>query len=165
MHVETPPDILDTAARLGAGVPYALKVLAGQLADDPEMGRPSALPGILSATVDGAMLEDCPDLTIGYIREPDRIQIRYAHAVPTAGPAPEAQAGDRRESHPASDAVTAGEISDARHRITRWLQHNAPPLRSCAPCRRGRTRRRCPGAGPRSGDTRRLACPVVPDRR
>ncbi|WP_328443737.1 hypothetical protein OG780_01205 [Streptomyces sp. NBC_00386] len=59
MKVEIQPDIRDIAARLGAGVPYALKVLAGQLADDPDMGQPSNLPGILTVTVDGDMFEGC----------------------------------------------------------------------------------------------------------
>ncbi|MEU9189765.1 hypothetical protein AB0D14_35555 [Streptomyces sp. NPDC048484] len=46
MKVEIQPDVRDTAARLGADVPYVLKALAGQLADDPDMGRPLRLPGI-----------------------------------------------------------------------------------------------------------------------
>ncbi|MGI5253556.1 hypothetical protein [Actinacidiphila glaucinigra] len=60
MDVEIPPHIRDTAIQLGAGVPYALKVVASQLADDPDMGQPSALPGILNVTVDGDVFEDCP---------------------------------------------------------------------------------------------------------
>lgn len=59
---------------------YALKVLAGQLAEDPDMGRPSGLPGILTVTVDAELFEDCPALRIGYIREPDRVEIRYVCA-------------------------------------------------------------------------------------
>ncbi|WP_326702159.1 hypothetical protein [Streptomyces cyaneofuscatus] len=52
MNVEIPPQIRDAAAQLGAGVPYALKALAGRLADDPDMGEASGLPGLLSVTVD-----------------------------------------------------------------------------------------------------------------
>ncbi|WP_228472860.1 hypothetical protein [Streptomyces cyaneochromogenes] len=77
--VEIPQHVRDTATQLGAGVPYALKVLAGQLADDPDMGRPSGTPGILTVMVDGDLFEDCPDLAIGYIPGPDRIEIRYVN--------------------------------------------------------------------------------------
>lgn len=86
MNVEIQPDVRDTAAQLGAGVPYALKVLAGQLADDPDMGGPSGLPGILTVMVDGDVFEDCPDLSVGYIREPDRIEIRFLRAAPSPSP-------------------------------------------------------------------------------
>ncbi|MFD9467390.1 hypothetical protein [Streptomyces sp. NPDC060027] len=131
MNVEIPPDVRDTASQLGAGVPYALKVLAGRLADDPDMGRPSGLPGILDVTVDGDLFEDCPDLSVGYIREPDRIEIRFLRPVdPTEPPA---DAHDReqvrdqdRPADPATAAITVRETADAWHRITRRLQHNAP---------------------------------------
>ncbi|MEW1648694.1 hypothetical protein [Streptomyces sp. NPDC091219] len=77
MKVDIQPDVRDIAARLGAGVPYALNVVAGRLADDPDTGRPSGLPCILTVTVDGGMFEDCPDLSVGYLREPDRVEIRF----------------------------------------------------------------------------------------
>ncbi|WP_264927371.1 hypothetical protein [Streptomyces sp. A012304] len=86
MDVEIPQLLRDTVAQFGAGAPYALKAVAGQLADDPDMGRPSTLPGILTVTVDGDLFEDCPDLAIGYIREPDRIQIRYVTPISAAEP-------------------------------------------------------------------------------
>ncbi|MFD0007175.1 hypothetical protein ACFVJ4_32755 [Streptomyces sp. NPDC127178] len=60
MNVEIPADVREVATQLGAGVPYALRVLAGQLADDPDMGRPSGTPGILTVTVDGDLFEDFP---------------------------------------------------------------------------------------------------------
>ncbi|MEU7392198.1 hypothetical protein [Streptomyces tanashiensis] len=41
------------------------------------MGQPSHLPGILTVTADGDLSEDCPTLNVGYIREPDRLEIRY----------------------------------------------------------------------------------------
>jgi hypothetical protein len=50
VNVEIRPLSRDTATQLGTGGPYALKVLAGQLADDPDMGRPSGPPGILTVT-------------------------------------------------------------------------------------------------------------------
>ncbi|MEV0219065.1 hypothetical protein [Streptomyces sp. NPDC050704] len=144
MNVEIPPLLRDTAARLGAGVPYALKVLAGQLADDPDMGRPSSLPGILTVTVDGDLFEDCPVLTVGYIRESDRIEIRYVNPAFSAKPA--ADAGERdeepdqgrdqdRPADPAAAALTVREVADAWRRITGWLQHQAPD--SCAALRPG----------------------------
>ncbi|MGW1795540.1 SMI1/KNR4 family protein [Streptomyces sp. NPDC001984] len=133
MNVEIPPDVRNTASQLGAGVPYALKVLAGRLADDPDMGRPSGLPGILTVTVDGDLFEDCPGLSVGYIREPDRIEVRYLRPTPSAGLSPDANDQDeeqgRDQDQPADTAAAAvavREIADAWHRITRWLQHHAP---------------------------------------
>ncbi|MER5185687.1 hypothetical protein ABT009_46840 [Streptomyces sp. NPDC002896] len=130
MNVEIPPRLRDSASQLGAGVPYALKVLAGQLADDPDMGQPSGLPGILTVTVDGDLFEDCPALAIGYIRESDRIEIRYVNPAPSAesaaDPGPGPGPGQDQPADSAADAITAREIADAWQRITRWLQHNAP---------------------------------------
>ncbi|MET9116046.1 hypothetical protein ABZX38_17855 [Streptomyces longwoodensis] len=131
MKVEIQPDVRDIATQLGAGVPCALKVLAGQLADDPDMGRPSNLPGILNVTVDGAVFEDCPDLSVGYVREPDRIEIRFLRAAPSTEPSTDAhdQAQGRDQDQaadPATAAVTVREVADAWRRITGWLQHNAP---------------------------------------
>ncbi|MFI6340252.1 hypothetical protein [Streptomyces sp. NPDC050535] len=135
MKVEIQPDVRDTAARLGADAPYALKALAGQLADDPDMGRPSGLPGILTVTVDGDMFEDCPDLSVGYIREPDRIEIRFLRTAPPTEPSPEpsrdADAQEQvREQEPPADpaaaAVTVRQVADAWRRITGWLKQNAP---------------------------------------
>ncbi|MEV1070220.1 hypothetical protein [Streptomyces sp. NPDC050263] len=134
MKVEIQPDVRDTAARLGADVPYALKALAGQLADDPDMGRPSGPAGILTVTVDGDMFDDCPDLSVGYIRESDRIEIRFLKALPspetsTDTPDPE-QEQSRDEGQSSGDLVAAAatvrEVADAWGRITGWLKHNAP---------------------------------------
>ncbi|MEV6161473.1 hypothetical protein AB0L71_06030 [Streptomyces sp. NPDC052052] len=131
MNIEIRPVLRDTAARLGVGVPFALKVLAGRLAEDPDMGRPSGLPGILTATIDGDLFEDCPALSVGYIREPDRIEIRYVAPIASSKPAAPVQDEDRSQEQgrpvdPATEAVTVREVADAWHRITRWLQHNAP---------------------------------------
>ncbi|MFF9870536.1 SMI1/KNR4 family protein [Streptomyces sp. NPDC013953] len=125
MNVEIPADIRDTASQLGAGVPYALKVLAGQLADDPDMGQPSGLPGILTVVVDGDLFEDCPALAIGYIREPDRIEIRYVNPVTATEPATEAE-DQVQVAEPAADPIYVRQIDDAWRRITSWLQHHAP---------------------------------------
>ncbi|WP_421111114.1 hypothetical protein [Streptomyces sp. NEAU-S77] len=125
MNVEIPRHVRDAAARLGSGVPYALKVLANQLADDPDVGQPSEMPGILTVTVDGELFEDCPALVIGYLREPDRIEIRSVNPAPSAEPVADAQ-GQDQPAVPAADAVTGREIASAWQRITRWLQHNAP---------------------------------------
>ncbi|WP_256097948.1 SMI1/KNR4 family protein [Streptomyces sp. MnatMP-M17] len=133
MNVEIPSHVRDTASQLGAGVPYALKVLAGQLADDPDMGRPSGLPGVLTVMVDGDVFEDCPALAIGYIREPDRIEVRYVYPVTSAEPVADAQNQDQDQDQladPAADAVTEREIADAWQRIIRWLQRNAPDSRA-----------------------------------
>jgi len=135
VNVEIDPLVRDTAAQLGAGVPYALKVLAGQLADDPDMGRPSGLPGILTVTVDGDLFEDCPALAVGYIREPDRIEIRYVNPAPSAEPAADTQDQDEEQrqgqgqgqrADSAADVVTVREVADVWYRITGRLRHNAP---------------------------------------
>ncbi|MFJ6983027.1 MULTISPECIES: hypothetical protein [unclassified Streptomyces] len=143
MKVEIQPDVHDIAVRLGGGVPYALKVLAGRLADNPDLGRHSNLPGVLDVTVDGAMFEDCPDLSVGYIREPDRIEIRFLRAAPATEPSmdtrdPEQSRGEDRLADPDAAAVTVREIADAWRRIVVWLKRNAPD--SYAALR--------PGAGP-----------------
>ncbi|MGW6738083.1 hypothetical protein [Streptomyces sp. NPDC055013] len=132
MNVEIPADVREVATQLGAGVPYALRVLAGQLADDLDMGRPSGTPGILTVRVDGDLFEDCRDLAVGYIREGDRIEIRSVNRVSAAEPA--ADGGDEEQADweqeevagPATDAVTVREVADAWGRIAGWLQHNAP---------------------------------------
>ncbi|MET7653977.1 hypothetical protein [Streptomyces sp. NPDC005486] len=135
MNVEIEPVLRDTAAQLGAGVPYALKVVAGQLAEDPDMGVPSGLHGVLTVTVDGDLFEDCPDLFVGYIREPDWIQIRFVQPVSPAEPSAEVpdqeqeqQQGRDQDRHadPVAAAVTVREVADAWRRITGWLRHNAP---------------------------------------
>ncbi|MFD6281210.1 hypothetical protein ACFWFI_37460 [Streptomyces sp. NPDC060209] len=130
MDVEILPHLRDTAAQFGAGVPYALKVVAGRLADDPDMGLPSGLPGILTVTLDGDLFEDCPALAIGYIREPERIEIRYVNLDSSTEPAADAQdeEQDREQVQPADPvaaAVTVREVADAWRRITSWLQDNA----------------------------------------
>ncbi|MGC0334291.1 cell wall assembly regulator SMI1 [Streptomyces sp. SAI-170] len=130
MNVEINPLVRETAARLGAGVPYALKAVAGLLADDPDLGRPSGLPGILTVTLDGDMVEDCPALAIGYIREPDRVEIRYVSTVPTPEPADAADNNEGleqvRSADPATDALVVREIADAWRRIIHRLQQDAP---------------------------------------
>ncbi|MFG2439708.1 hypothetical protein [Streptomyces sp. NPDC048508] len=132
MKIEIQPDVRDTAARLGADVPYALKALAGQLLDDPDMGRPSGHHGILTVTVDGDMFDDCPDLSVGYIREPDRIEIRLLKALPSSEGSTDVPDQGQEQGQgedwpdPAAAAVTEREVTDAWRRITRWLQNNAP---------------------------------------
>jgi cell wall assembly regulator SMI1 len=137
--VEIDPFIRETAAQSGADVPYALKALAGQLVDDPDLGRPSELPGILTVTVDGDMFDDCPDLTVGYIREPDRIQIRFLRPAPSTEDHSADHEADQNHDHdqepgrdqarpadPAATAVTVRQIADAWQRVTGWLKSNAP---------------------------------------
>ncbi|MFD4833330.1 hypothetical protein ACFWPV_26260 [Streptomyces uncialis] len=132
MNVEIPEDVRATALRLGGGVPYALRAVAGLLADNPDIGRPSGLPGVLTVMVDGEMFEDCPELAIGYIREPDRIEIRYltaSHSEALAeGRDPDPEEGQDLDepTDTVVAAVTMREIADAWHRIARRLQQHAP---------------------------------------
>lgn len=131
MNVELPPFVRETAAQFGAGAPYALKVLAGRLADDPGLGRPSSLPGILTVMIEGDLYDDCPDLAVGYVREPDRIQIRYVNLAPSAEPVAPAEDEDPGQEQvqpvdPMTEAVTVRQIADAWLRIIRRLRHDAP---------------------------------------
>ncbi|MCG7204827.1 hypothetical protein [Streptomyces arenae] len=132
MNVEIPPHVRDTALQFGAGVPYALKVLAGQLVDSPDLGSPSRLPGILTVLIDGDLFEDCPALAVGYIRESDRIEIRYVNLAPHTEPAADdAQDEDRSQDQgdlaaACAEEVTGRQIADAWQRITRWLRQHAP---------------------------------------
>ncbi|WP_411101028.1 SMI1/KNR4 family protein [Streptomyces sp. x-45] len=128
MNVEIHPDIGDTAARLGAGVPYALKVLAGRLADEPDLGQPSGVPGVLSVAISGATFEDCPDLMVGYIRELDRVEIRYVNAVAPAEHAPDTEGRPESAGQPNSavEVISARLVTEAWRRITRWLEYHAP---------------------------------------
>ncbi|MFC9734351.1 SMI1/KNR4 family protein [Streptomyces roseolus] len=127
MNVDIPQDVRESAAQIGAGAPYALKVLASQLADDPDRGRPSGLPGVFTVTVDGDLFEDCPALVVGYLREPDRVEIRYVNPAPPveAAGSPKDRA-ERRPSEAAAAGVEERVITDVWRRIARWLQDNAP---------------------------------------
>ncbi|MFI9155393.1 SMI1/KNR4 family protein, partial [Streptomyces sp. NPDC053367] len=89
------------------------------------------LPGVLTVRIDGDMIEDCPALAIGYVRGPDRIEIRYVDVVAPPEPAATLHDADQaqeqaRPAEPAAEVVTVREVADAWHRITSWLQHNAP---------------------------------------
>ncbi|MFJ5274684.1 hypothetical protein [Streptomyces sp. NPDC088358] len=133
MNVEIPPYVRDTALQFGAGVPYALKVLASQLVDNPDMGSASRLPGILTVLIEGDLFEDCPALAVGYIRESDRIEIRYVNLAPPTGPVADAQDEDQDQDQDQEDSasldteeVTGRQITDAWQRVTRWLGHHAP---------------------------------------
>ncbi|MFJ4767635.1 hypothetical protein ACIP88_00780 [Streptomyces uncialis] len=102
------------------------------MADDPDAGRPSGPPGVLTVTVDGDMFEDCPELAIGFIREPDRIEIRFLTVTPseatTDGRGPDPEQGRQLDGRAdtAVTAVTVRGIADAWHRIARRLQRHAP---------------------------------------
>mgnify|MGYP004471446955 CR=1 FL=1 len=168
MNVEISPHVRETASQLGNGVPYALKVLAGRLADEPDMGEPSSLPGILTAMIDGDLFEDCPAPAVGYIRESDRIEIRFvtpasfAQAATDASDQPE-QHGQKQAVDFGAEAVTVREVADAWRRITGRLQSHAPDSYTASDRREFRSRRRCERR-PRSADTRRVAHPVAADR-
>jgi cell wall assembly regulator SMI1 len=131
VKVEIPPHVRETASQLGDGVAYALKVLAGRLADDPDLGEPSTLPGILTVMIDGDLFEDCPALAVGYISEPDRIEIRFVTPASFAKPATDApveheQRGREQAVDSGTEAVTVREVADVWRRITGWLQTHAP---------------------------------------
>ncbi|WP_327236226.1 hypothetical protein OG349_21960 [Streptomyces sp. NBC_01317] len=125
MNVEISPRLREAATELGAGVPYALKVLAGRLAEEPELGRPMGPPGVLTVMVDGDLFEECPTLAVDYLRGPDRIEIRHATATHGAGPAARARPRDQPED-PAAEALTVREVKDAWQRVTHWLRRHAP---------------------------------------
>ncbi|WP_328923150.1 SMI1/KNR4 family protein [Streptomyces griseoaurantiacus] len=133
MDIDIPSDVHDAAARLGAGVPYALKVVAAQLTGDPDMGRPSSRPGVRTVTVDGELFEDCPALAVDYVHEAERIEIRSVNLASSAEPALLAQRQElvfERKSEqpagPAADAIAERQVADAWQRIETWLRRHAP---------------------------------------
>ncbi|MET9610405.1 SMI1/KNR4 family protein [Streptomyces sp. NPDC006512] len=133
MDVEIPLLIGEAAAELGDGVPYALKVLAGQLSEDPDMGEPSPLSGVLDVSIDGDTFEDCPALVVGYVHEPDRIEIRYVsraqHETPAGNDRSQGQAqgpDEDQDRDTARAAVVGREVSDVWARIAAWLASHAP---------------------------------------
>ncbi|MFG3510276.1 hypothetical protein ACGF5F_32790 [Streptomyces sp. NPDC047821] len=78
-------------------------------------------------SVDGELFEDCPDLTIGCVREPDRIEIRYVTPSMPARTADDTH--DETQDRPvdtASDTITKREVTDAWQRVSGWLQQHAP---------------------------------------
>ncbi|MEE4494922.1 hypothetical protein PWJ43_32600 [Streptomyces sp. BE230] len=91
------------------------------------MGQPSDLAGILTVSVDGDLFEDCPALAVGYVCEPDRIEIRHVKPLRSAEFAVDAVQDRVRPSFagPAAEAISGREVSDAWQRVTRWLQRNA----------------------------------------
>ncbi|MFI0242177.1 SMI1/KNR4 family protein [Streptomyces sp. NPDC016845] len=134
MNVEIPQLLRDTCAQYGEGVPYALRVTAERLAESPDLGHPSEIPGILTVIVDGDQFEDCPTLAVGYISEPDRVQIRYvspvtaeesAESTPDGGDTADRGVGQERPD-PAAEAVTVRQVADAWGRVTGWLKRHAP---------------------------------------
>jgi hypothetical protein len=90
--------------------------------------------------VDGDLFEDCPSVAIGYIREPDRIEIRYVN--PAAHPA-----------EPAADA-RARTRTRTRTRIRRSL----PPL---APTRSPDGRSPTPGSASPAGSSTTPPTPTL----
>ncbi|GAP48262.1 putative uncharacterized protein [Streptomyces azureus] len=114
------------------------------LADEADMGEPSDRPATSPRRSTVTRSEDCPALAIGYIREPDRIEMRYvgparAAAFPAEAQAQgqdQAQASDQGQGqdqgrHESADpaveaAAIAREVVDVRQRITHWLRHKCP---------------------------------------
>ncbi|WUS96752.1 SMI1/KNR4 family protein [Streptomyces sp. NBC_00708] len=137
MDVEISSRIRDTALQLGVGVPYALKVLAGQLSVDPDMGKPLGQSDVLTVFVDGDLYEDCPALIVGYLRKPTLVEIRYVKPASSAEPAAEAVKGRAAEQDPGpvAETLVEREVRDAWQRVTCWLQRHAP--RSHAALRAG----------------------------
>ncbi|MYV57060.1 SMI1/KNR4 family protein [Streptomyces sp. SID3212] len=125
-NVEISPRLREAATELGAGVPYALKVLAGRLAEEPELGRPMGPPGVLTVMVDGDLFEDCPTLAVDYLRGPDRIEIRQATPTRAATPARSRDQAVDPAAAAAAEALTVREVKDAWQRVTHWLLRHAP---------------------------------------
>lgn len=99
------------------------------------MGGPSGLPGILTVMVDGDVFEDCPDLSVGYIREPDRIEIRFLRAAPSPEPSTEDQDQDQDQDQekPADPAAAAADrtsglyLDAATGYLGIWSRYNEAP--------------------------------------
>jgi cell wall assembly regulator SMI1 len=129
--VGIPDHIRDLCARLGGGVPYAVKVLARQLADDPRLGKRTGRPGLYAATIDGDTFDDCPPLTVRYAYGPPlmaegQLQIRDVEAT---GPLPTAGDDDQDPAPPPDprlEQIAARQVTEAWQSITAWLERNAP---------------------------------------
>ncbi|MFJ3766131.1 hypothetical protein ACIPQJ_00790 [Streptomyces sp. NPDC090082] len=129
MDVQIEDLIRERAALLGDGVPYALKVLIGQLAEDPDRGRPASFPLGRVVLIDGETFEDCPALVVHYIREPERVRIVAVRPSPPEAP----PGGDRHHDRGqgprdegADEAVVVRQVEDAWGRIAAWLAAHAP---------------------------------------
>ncbi|MEU3822450.1 SMI1/KNR4 family protein [Streptomyces sp. NPDC030392] len=127
--VDIPDRIRDLCARLGDGVPYAVKVLARQLADNPRLGKRTGRLGLYAATIDGDTFDDCPPLTVRYAYGPPltaegQLQIRDVEAT---GPLPAtSDADDGQAPDPRLEQITARQVTEAWQRISSWLEQNAP---------------------------------------
>ncbi|MFE0364704.1 SMI1/KNR4 family protein [Streptomyces griseoaurantiacus] len=133
MDIDIPSAVRDAAAQLGAGVPYALKVVAAQLTDNPDMGRPSSQPAVLTVTVDGDLFEDCPALMVDYIHEAERIEIRSVSLASSTKPTTLTQGQElvieREPQQPAgsaADTIAERQVADAWQRVESWLGRHAP---------------------------------------
>lgn len=87
-----PAHIRDRCIQLGNGALYAVKVLARQLQDDPQLGEPTGNLALYSVTVDGESFDDCPPLTVLYSYDPallDEGQLQTREVTAT-GPTPAA---------------------------------------------------------------------------
>ncbi|MFJ3235577.1 SMI1/KNR4 family protein [Streptomyces sp. NPDC086787] len=132
--VDLPDHVRARCAELGAGVLYAVKTLARQLADDPRLGERAGRLGLYTATIDSDTFDACPPLIVRYAYGPplldvDRIEIRDIEAT---GPLPDA--GDEQAPATAPDPrmqqITTRQVTEAWRRITRWLEKHAPASRA-----------------------------------
>ncbi|MFJ5831444.1 SMI1/KNR4 family protein [Streptomyces sp. NPDC093089] len=78
------------------------------------------------ALADGDLFEDCPDLDVGYIHEPGRIEIRYVTPVTPAEREPIDNPRTNSPADPAAEKIAERVVTDAWRRVVRRLQRCAP---------------------------------------
>ncbi|MCX4719185.1 hypothetical protein OG818_25955 [Streptomyces virginiae] len=83
--------------------------------------------------IDGDTFEDCPALVVGYLCEPDRIEVRYVSPAHGGTPAGDDQGQSQEEARPehqvrdaAGDEIVGREVADAWARIVGRLAAHAP---------------------------------------
>ncbi|MFC4612929.1 SMI1/KNR4 family protein [Streptomyces maoxianensis] len=129
MAVELPAEVQERGERLGRGVRYALKVLCGQLEDNPLLGSPTGEPSMYAARIDGETFEDCPELDVQYAYGPPmlaegQVRILSVEAAQPAAVAPEREPVAAPD--PRLEEMAARQVTAAWQRVETWLRDHAP---------------------------------------
>lgn len=129
MAVGLPADVQERSERLGRGVRYALKVLCGQLEDNPLLGSPTGEPSMYVARIDGETFEDCPELNVQYAYGPPalaegQVQILGVEAVQPVAVASERELAGAPD--PRLEELAARQVTAAWQRVETWLREHAP---------------------------------------
>ncbi|MFG7942609.1 SMI1/KNR4 family protein [Streptomyces cacaoi] len=132
MSVDVPAEMYERCKEVGDGAAYAVRVLCGQLDDNPLLGSRQAEPSLYVTRIDGDAFENCPDLDVYYAYGPPalgegQVQIRRIEPVTPSG------GGERGELPAASSGageLRARQVTVAWQRIEAWLRDHAPASHS-----------------------------------